>query len=121
MIISSAPAERAGNAAAISETALEAGVALGVAVLGSVVMGVFRHGLDVSSVPAAHAGAARESLGGAVETARALPESMAAELLDSARSAFVSGVHWAATGTTVILLLTAVMVYRAARSEDSGE
>ncbi|WP_194816661.1 MFS transporter [Nocardia sp. XZ_19_385] len=121
MIISSAPAERAGNAAAISETALEAGVALGVAVLGSVVMGVFRHGLDASSVPAAHSGAARESLGGAVETARVLPESAATALLESARTAFVSGVHWAATGTTVILLLTAVMVYRAARAKTSPD
>ncbi|MEU8895181.1 MFS transporter [Nocardia sp. NPDC048505] len=117
LIVSSAPAERAGNAAAISETALETGVALGVAILGSVVMAAFRHGLDLSTVPAAHAGAARESLGGAVETARALPEAAASALLESARSAFVSGVHLAATGTTVVLLLTAVMVYRASRSK----
>lgn len=117
LIISSAPAERAGNAAAISETALEGGVALGVAILGSVVMATFRRGLDVSTVPSAHTDAARESLGGAVETARALPESAATALLDSAHSAFVSGIHLAATGTTVILLLAAYVAYRAAGSK----
>ncbi|WP_067532341.1 MFS transporter [Nocardia crassostreae] len=114
LIVSTAPEERAGNAAAISETAMEMGIALGVAVLGSVVMAAFRHGLDLSTVPAAQQDAARESLGGAVETARALPEPVAAPLLDSAHSAFVSGIHLAATGTTVILLFTAWLAYRAA-------
>ncbi|MBF6135933.1 MFS transporter [Nocardia otitidiscaviarum] len=114
MIISSAPAERAGNAAAISETALEGGVALGVAILGSVVMAAFRHGLDLTTVPSAHVDAARESLGGAVETARHLPGAAAATLVDSAHAAFVTGIHLAATGTTAILLLAAVIVHRAA-------
>ncbi|MFC9893205.1 MFS transporter [Nocardia sp. NPDC127579] len=117
LIVSSAPAERAGNAAAISETALEGGVALGVAVLGSVVMAEYRSGLD--SVSADHVGAARESLGGAVELARALPESTATALLESARTAFVSGIHLAAAATTAILLLTTVLVHRATR--DQGE
>ncbi|WP_327142990.1 MFS transporter [Nocardia sp. NBC_01327] len=117
MIVSTAPVERAGNAAAISETALETGVALGVAVLGSGVMAAFRHGLDESTVPAAHTGAARESLGGAVETARGLPEAEATSLLNSAHTAFVDGIHLAATGTTLILLVTAVVTYRAATSK----
>ncbi|WP_282777504.1 MULTISPECIES: MFS transporter [unclassified Nocardia] len=118
MIVSSAPAERAGNAAAISETALEGGIALGVAILGSVVMSAFRHGLDLSTVPPARVDAARESLGGAVETASHLPASAAATLVDSAHSAFVTGMHLAATGTTAILLLAAVIVYRAAGVSD---
>ncbi|MCU1640965.1 MAG: Galactose-proton symporter [Nocardia sp.] len=117
MIVSTAPAARAGNAAAISETALETGVALGVAVLGSGVMAAFRHGLDLSTVPAAHTGAARESLGGAVETARGLPEADATSLLNAAHTAFVDGIHLAATGTTLILLVTAVITYRAATSK----
>ncbi|MFI6871011.1 MFS transporter [Nocardia sp. NPDC050406] len=119
LIVSSAPAERAGNAAAISETALEGGIALGVAVLGSVVMAVFRHGLDLSTVPSANADAARESLGGAVEAARGLPDSAATALLDSAHSAFVTGIHLAATGTTVILLASAYVAYRAAASRSA--
>ncbi|MRH86265.1 MFS transporter [Nocardia sp. SYP-A9097] len=117
MIITTAPAERAGNAAAISETALEAGVALGVAVLGSGVMAAFRHGLDLSAVPAAHTEAARESLGGAVEAARTLDEPAASSMLSAAHNAFVDGVHIAATGTTLILLVTAVITYRAATAK----
>ncbi|WP_084535296.1 MFS transporter [Nocardia yamanashiensis] len=114
MIVSTAPEARAGNAAAISETAMEMGIALGVAVLGSAVMAAFRNGLDLTHVPSDRVDAARESLGGAVETAKALPQPASGELLNSAHSAFVSGIHLAATGTTLILLITAVVAYRAA-------
>ncbi|WP_342212994.1 MFS transporter, partial [Nocardia neocaledoniensis] len=51
LVVGSAPAERAGAAAAISETAYETGLALGVALLGSTVMAVFRRGLDLSLLP----------------------------------------------------------------------
>ncbi|WP_157574102.1 MFS transporter [Nocardia jejuensis] len=119
LIVSSAPAARAGNAAAISEMAMETGVALGVAVLGSAVMAVFRRGLDVSTVPSEHADEARESLGGAVEIARHLPESAADALIESAHTAFASGIHLAAMGTAAILLATAYLTYRAASARRS--
>lgn len=119
LIVSTAPAERAGNAAAISETAMEGGIALGVAVLGSAVMAVFRRGLDLTGVPAEQTDAARESLGGAIETARGLPENTGNALVNAAHNAFVDGVHLAATGTTVILLITAYVTYRAATSRRS--
>ncbi|BCK52275.1 MFS transporter [Nocardia wallacei] len=112
LVVGSAPAERAGAAAAVSETAYEAGIALGVAVLGSVVMSVFRHGLDVSRVPGTQLAGARESLGGAVDTAGGLPAEAAAALLNSARESFVAGVHWAALATAVILLAAAVIAVR---------
>ncbi|MFE4457222.1 MFS transporter [Nocardia tengchongensis] len=120
MIVSTAPEARAGNAAAISETAMEMGIALGVAVLGSAVMAAFRGGLDLTHVPSAQADAARESLGGAIETARALPEPAAGELVSSAHSAFVTGIHLAATSTAVLLLLTAFVAYRAATWKPSA-
>ncbi|MBF6173550.1 MFS transporter [Nocardia blacklockiae] len=112
LVVGAAPAERAGAAAAVSETAYEAGVALGVAVLGSVVMSVFRHGLDVSRVPQSQLSAARESLGGAVDAATRLPDQAAAALLDSARTSFVTGIHFAAIATAVILLVSAVIAAR---------
>ncbi|MFI1915849.1 MFS transporter [Nocardia sp. NPDC020380] len=121
MIVSTAPEARAGNAAAISETAMEMGIALGVAVLGSAVMAAFRHGLDLSTVPSDKADAARESLGGAVETARELPGSAGTALLDSAHSAFVSGIHLAATSTAVILVVTAAIAYRAATKSRTAQ
>ncbi|MBB5913736.1 DHA2 family multidrug resistance protein-like MFS transporter [Nocardia transvalensis] len=112
LVVGSAPPERAGAAAAVSETAYEAGVALGVAVLGSVVMAVFRHGLDVSQVPGSQVGAARESLGSAVDTASTLPDQAAAALLEAARAAFVSGIHLASIATAAILLLAALIAFR---------
>lgn len=114
LVVGSAPAERAGAAAAVSETAYEAGVALGVALLGSVVMAVFRHGLDLSHLSQAQAATAAESLGGAVHVARQLPDQTAV-LLDSAYRSFVSGVHVAAIATALILGLAAVIAWRAAR------
>ncbi|MCM6776930.1 MFS transporter [Nocardia sp. CDC159] len=114
MVVGSAPVERAGAAAAVSETAYETGVALGVAILGSVVMAVFRHGLDVGGVPESQFATARESLGGAVETARDLPEPVATTLLNSAHEAFVTGVHVAAIATALILLFVGFFAARAA-------
>ncbi|MFE9321777.1 MFS transporter [Nocardia sp. NPDC052278] len=116
LVVSSAPAERAGAAAAVSETAYESGIALGVAILGSVTMAVFRSGLDLSQVPAAQTEAASESLGGATEFARQLPESVADGFLISVHDAFISGVHAAAIATAVVLLIAAVVAFRLRRT-----
>jgi DHA2 family multidrug resistance protein-like MFS transporter len=65
-ILASAPKERTGAAAAISETAMELGGALGIAVLGSVLTAVYRGSLHLpAGVPADAAHAARESVSGA--------------------------------------------------------
>ncbi|WP_067468227.1 MFS transporter [Nocardia amamiensis] len=112
LVVSSAPPERAGAAAAVSETAYETGIALGVAVLGSVVMAIFRNGLDLTHVPGARADAATESLGAATAFARELPETAGNAFLVSVHEAFVSGIHFAAIGTMSILLLAAAVAFR---------
>ncbi|WP_416969248.1 MFS transporter [Streptomyces sp. 4F14] len=104
VILSSVPKERAGSASAVSETAYELGAALGIAALGSIVTGVYR-GFDA---PAGTPAAAHESLGGAVETAAALPEHTAQALLTSAREAFIDGLSIAAgVGAAVLLAASA--------------
>jgi len=50
LVVSSAPAERAGSAAAISETSAELGGALGIAILGSIGTAVYRRGM-VDGIP----------------------------------------------------------------------
>lgn len=112
LVVSSAPVERAGAAAAVSETAYETGIALGVAVLGSAVMAIFRNGLDLSRVPGDRAAAASESLGGATEFARELPEAAADVFLTSVHEAFLSGIHMASIGTASILLIAAFVAFR---------
>ncbi|MFI1410221.1 MFS transporter [Streptomyces sp. NPDC020707] len=106
VILSSVPKEQAGAASAVSETAYELGAALGIALLGSIVTGVYAGFTAPAGTPRDVADAAHESLGGAVEASSALatPE----PLLDAARTAFVDGVALASgLGATVLLAASA--------------
>ena len=109
LVISSVPAEKAGAASAVSETAYEMGAVLGTAVLGSILLAAYRGSIVVpAGVPTADAAVARETLGGAVEVAEGLPSGIAAELLESARAAFDSGV--VATSWVAVALMAAAIV-----------
>jgi MFS transporter, DHA2 family, multidrug resistance protein len=113
LIVGAAPPERAGAAAAISETSSELGGALGIAVLGSIGTAVYRGEVADSvapGVPSAETEAARDTLGGAVETAETLPGGVGADLLDAAREAFVQGLQVAAIASAVIAAVTAVLI-----------
>ncbi|MFG3102706.1 MFS transporter [Streptomyces sp. NPDC048182] len=103
LAMTSAPVERAGTASSLLETSAEFGGALGMAVLGSIGTAVYRHGM-----PAGAPAEARETLGGALESAARLPGGTGNELLDAAREAFTGGMHAAAIAGTVILLLAAL-------------
>lgn len=110
-ILAAAPAERAGSASAVSETAYEIGAVLGTAVLGSVLAAVYRGGVAVpSSVGPVLAGSARETLGGAVAAADHLPAGLAATLTASARAAFVAGTHVTSLVGAAVLVAVAAAV-----------
>ncbi|MFF3486771.1 MFS transporter [Streptomyces sp. NPDC002701] len=106
VILSSVPKEQAGAASAVSETAYELGAALGIALLGSIVTGVYAGFTAPAGTPPEVADAAHESLGGAVEASSSLPTPE--PLLDAARTAFVDGIALAAgLGATVLLTASA--------------
>ncbi|UJV44813.1 MFS transporter [Streptomyces sp. AMCC400023] len=107
VILSSVPKEQAGSASAVSETAYELGAALGIAVLGSIVTGVYRD----FAAPAGTPDGAHESLGGAVEAAAGMPPTTAEALLSSARASFVDGLTIAAGAGAAVLLATAVAAW----------
>ncbi|MEU4133197.1 MFS transporter, partial [Streptomyces wuyuanensis] len=111
VILSSVPKEQAGSASAVSETAYELGAALGIALLGSIVTGVYRGFATPPGVPADVASAAHESLGGAVEAAAVLPAHQQAELVGAAQEAFVEGLRLAAGVGAAVLLATAVAAW----------
>jgi DHA2 family multidrug resistance protein-like MFS transporter len=91
LVLGSAPPERAGSAAAISETSSEFGGALGIALLGSVITALYggaMAGVAIPGVPLDAVAATRSTIGGAVATAALLPDAAGAELLGAARTAF---------------------------------
>jgi DHA2 family multidrug resistance protein-like MFS transporter len=111
VILSSVPKEQAGSAGAVSETAYELGAALGIALIGSVVTGVYQDFATPEGVPSANAAAAHESLGGAVEAAHGLPTQQASALVSAAQEAFVDGLRLAAGAGAAVLLATAVAAW----------
>ncbi|MFT2019082.1 MFS transporter [Streptomyces sp. 796.1] len=111
VILSSVPKEQAGAASAVSETAYELGAALGIALLGSIVTGVYRDFSTPPGTPEHVSSEAHESLGGAVEAVRGLPDAQSNALLDSAKEAFVDGLRIAAGVGAAVLLATAVVAW----------
>lgn len=124
VILSSVPKEQAGSASAVSETAYELGAALGIALLGSIVTGVYRGFSTPAGVPDHVASAAHESLGGAAEAVTELPPQSGAALMSAAQEAFVEGLRLAAGIGAAVLLATAVATWflmRGQRLEDGVE
>ncbi|CAM5665428.1 MFS transporter [Streptomyces narbonensis] len=111
VILSSVPKEQAGSASAVSETAYELGAALGIAVLGSIVTGVYQGFVTPAGVPSEVASAAHESLGGAVEASGTLAPDTATALVTAAQDAFVDGLRIAAGVGAAVLLATAVAAW----------
>lgn len=93
LILSSAPAEKAGAASAVSETAYELGAVLGTAVLGGIITAFYRSAIVLpDGLPAGTAEAARETLAGAYTAADGLPGTLGDQLWAAAADAFGSGV-----------------------------
>ncbi|MER5635645.1 MFS transporter [Kitasatospora sp. NPDC002227] len=116
LVLTAAPADKAGAASAVSETAYELGTALGIALVGSVVTSIYAGALTVpAGADQAVAGQAKESIGGAVEAAHTLPAELGRPLLASAESAFVHGMNIAALLAAALLLAAAGAAWRLLR------
>ncbi|MFI9028156.1 MFS transporter [Streptomyces sp. NPDC053560] len=109
MIVGAAPPDRAGPAAAISETANEFGGALGIAVVGSIVNAVYQSRMT-GEVPASAPASAGDTLAGALQAAERLPGQAGDALAEAARSAFAHGLQMNALVATPLILLTATVV-----------
>jgi MFS transporter, DHA2 family, multidrug resistance protein len=105
LIVGSAPPEQAGAASGISETGAELGGALGIAVLGSVGVALYRGGLAgglPGDIPAEAAALAQDTLGTAVAVAAELPGPLAETLRAVAFDAFVHGMQIASAIAVVV-------------------
>jgi MFS transporter, DHA2 family, multidrug resistance protein len=115
LIMGAVPPERAGAAAAVVETSSEFGGALGMAVLGSIGVAVYRSELARTApagLPSAAASAARNTLGGALGVAGHLPGQLGSQLVAAARVAFTHGLDTAALGAGIAMLAAAVISAR---------
>ena len=127
LVVGAAPPERAGAASAIAETGAELGGALGLAILGSMGLALYRSQLT-ANLPAGIspevAEAARETLGGAVAVAAELPDQLGAALLNVANHAFIQGIQVNAlvgvVGFVGLVFLTVTML-RNVRPHDESE
>jgi DHA2 family multidrug resistance protein-like MFS transporter len=121
-MLSEAPAERAGGAAAIGETSYQLGAGIGIALLGTVMNGAYAPGLaHVPGVPAQASEAASHSLGEAYEVAGRLGGPAGDSLRRAARDSFVHGLHVTLVVSAALLLLGAVAALRLPRAMQCGE
>ena len=106
-------AERAGAGASVSETANELGIALGTAVLGSIMIAVYRANLgSPTGIGPNDLADARETLGAAVSASERLGDPAGPALLEAARGAFVDGVRTASLVAVVALAVVAAWALR---------
>ena len=118
-IVASVPPEKSGAAAAVSETAYELGAVIGTAILGTIFTAFYRANVQVPlGLSPSQAADASESISGAAAVAHELPADAAGRLLDSAHTAFDSGIAPTATIAGLLTLVAAGIVAYAFR--DSG-
>jgi DHA2 family multidrug resistance protein-like MFS transporter len=118
VVLASAPPEKAGSASSVAETGGEFGVALGIAVFGSLGAAIYR--LQVADalppdLPHRVASEAGESLAGAVSTAAHLGPPLGVEVLEAARDAFATAVDAVAVVGAVLFALLAILAALALR------
>jgi DHA2 family multidrug resistance protein-like MFS transporter len=113
LVVSSAPPDRAGVASGMGETGVELGMALGIAIGGSLVTAVYRGQVTTETLPDGVspelARTARETIGNAVAVADQLPGPIGRELLGVTREAYTNGVQAAAFVTAGIAVVLAVV------------
>lgn len=96
LVVGSAPPEQAGSASALSETVQELGLAVGVAVLGSVTTVVYRARME-GWIPAGLPDGARQAAGDGLPAAAGAEAELPAWVLRRSEEAFVTGLN-VATG-----------------------
>jgi DHA2 family multidrug resistance protein-like MFS transporter len=128
LVVGAAPPERSGAASALAETGAELGGALGLAVLGSLGVAVYRSQVTATMPPGISpemVEAVRETLGGAVVVAEQLPAEVANALLSAARQAFIYGIQINAVigviGFLSLVVITLTMLRDLRPHDESAE
>ncbi|OZB95400.1 MFS transporter [Paenibacillus sp. XY044] len=113
LVIGSVSPAKAGSAAAMLQTSGEFAFALGIAVLGSIGTVVYRNQVTSSipaNIPDSSVQISRDSLTGAIETAKSLAAEAGTSLVNGASKAFMSEFHAIASVCGVIMLCIIILV-----------
>lgn len=109
-VVASVPSRRAGAAAAISETAYELGLALGIGILGSLMTLFYRNALSLpADTPADVAAAATESLASATKHLAGGPYE---DLMVDAQAAFTSAMQTTSFTAAALTIVASVVALR---------
>ncbi|MFD3688138.1 MFS transporter [Nocardiopsis sp. NPDC058631] len=119
VVVGSAPPDRAGSAAAMSETANHFGSALGLAAMGTLGAVVFGERLSSTLPDGLSAGAdgVGETLPGALDTAASLTGRTADDLATAAQEAFTLGMNAVALSGVVVFVALAALGWAALREQ----
>ncbi|MFI1826954.1 MFS transporter [Streptomyces sp. NPDC020412] len=117
LVVSSAPPEKSGSAASLSETSGEFGVSFGLAAFGSLGGALYQGAVEVpDGVTGADAEAVRASVEGALAVAGSLPADLGAQVLSAAREAYTGGLTAVAVVCAVLAAVTGVVTVTALRN-----
>lgn len=113
-IMSAVPPSRAGVGSAMNDTTRELGGALGVAVLGSLVLSRFQSDIApaIGALPEAARNVADSGLAGALAVANQVGGDAGQDLANAARDAYLSGMGMACTIAAVITVIASAIVWR---------
>ncbi|MFF3327200.1 MFS transporter [Streptomyces sp. NPDC002889] len=120
-MLSEAPADQAGGAAAIGETSYQLGAGMGIALLGSVMNAAYTPAVtSLAGVPDRLSSAAAHSLGEAYQIADTLDGPTGEALRTTARHSFVHGLHVTLLVSAGLLLVGALAALRLPRVMESS-
>jgi DHA2 family multidrug resistance protein-like MFS transporter len=115
LVLSAVPADKAGSASSVSETAYEVGVVLGTTLVGGAVAAWYRVRLVLPEGVEDGAGALTATLGGAHSLAQDLPAEAGTALAEAANTAFSGGVTVASGLVAGLIVLFALYACRGLR------
>ena len=116
VVMDAVPRKLAGSAAAVNQEARQIGGAIGVAVVGSIVAGIYQTQLaNTSSVTGTELEEAGQSLGQASALAATLPAPDAASLTATANTAFTNAISLGFVVMAALTLLAGLVAYRVLR------
>lgn len=106
MVVGAAPASKSGSAAAMTETVQELGLAVGVALLGSLTTALYTARM---TTPADASPEIADSLTGSLSGALSVSDQVPAEVVRAAREAFTAGVNVASVAAGAAIAVASVL------------